>query len=80
MTWLMQSYGRPRSAAEPRCDGHRGGPDSRACPVTWPGPATVVIDAPHGTLAGYRSWSCRCMWCTAAERAATLIVSAAGKP
>lgn len=47
--------------------------------VTRPGTATVVIDAPHGTLAGYRSWGCHCIWCTAAERAATPIVSAAGK-
>ncbi len=40
----------------------------------------VVIDAPHGTLAGYRTWGCRCMWCESAERAITPIVTAAGKP
>ncbi|MGH3834208.1 MAG: hypothetical protein ACRDSF_00670 [Pseudonocardiaceae bacterium] len=28
-----------------------------------------VPDAPHGTLAGYQTWGCRCGCCQAAQRA-----------
>ncbi len=56
-------------------DGRAGRDDPEASPVTRRGTTKVVTDAPHGTLAGYRTWGCRCMWCESAERAATPIVT-----
>lgn len=39
--------------------------------MSQPDPRTFVPDAPHGTLAGYLTWNCGCMWCQAAQAAVT---------
>ena len=44
--------------------------------MSQPDPRTFVPDAPHGTLAGYLTWNCGCMWCQAAKVADTDTVSA----
>ncbi|MGH3800815.1 MAG: hypothetical protein ACRDTD_11875 [Pseudonocardiaceae bacterium] len=56
--------------------------------MSAPEAGKVVVDAPHGTLTGFVSWGCHCMWCLFAKRAATPTLSgvtresrgSAGKP
>lgn len=40
----------------------------------------AVLNAPHGTLAGFQTWRCRCMFCLSARaaRAATTVTIGPG--